>query len=479
MLKLSDEEPVDALDGDVQLSASGLFHKVYAFFYNKKVGVILILVTCVLTLVGVLARQMPSSVRLDPASKAAWLEQVRPIYGGWTDVVAALGVFHIFSSPIFLTVCVLLALSIIACTTHRLPTLYQKGYNPHTRVRPSFYEHAKVAGEFHSPLPPEQTIEAVTAAARKDGYRVIADADGESLYSDKFHWAPFGTAAAHAGYVVVMVGFLISAFAGFRIDNFDLTVGMPREVGHGTGLTATANSFVDLYDEEYGSPIDYVTDLTLTRDGVEVDRHDVRVNEPLIIDGVYFHQASFGHSAVVRIVDDSGELFHGGVPLAWRTPDEERQYGVHVLEEQQLEVFVIANASGRTSPGIAPGQLRVEVYPIDSQQPLGNTVLDAGVPGDVAGLNVTFEREAKYTSLIVKRDPGTAVVWIGCILLIVGTCICMSLPHRRQWLRITPDGDGSRVQMGSPDKPETGRRRLFAHLMTSMEAATGRPDGKA
>lgn len=470
----------DGLDDDIHVAPSHLLAKLYAFFYNKKVGLILILVTGLLTLLGVLARQMPDSARFDPAQRAAWLEQVRPIYGGWTDIVDALGIFHIFSSPIFLTVTALLALSIIACTTHRLPLLYRKAYRPHTHVRSTFYEHAKLATEIRSPKGQADALAAATAALRKSGHRVIADADGETLYVDRFHWAPFGTAAAHLGYVVVMAGFLVSSFAGFRIDNFDLTVGIPRDVGHGTGLTAEARSFTDTYDDQWGTPIDYVSDLVVSRDGAELSRQMVRVNDPLIIDGIYFHQASFGISAVITVRDAQGqELFHDGVPLAWNTPDERGHYGVAVLEEQGVEVFVIANASGARIPGLEAGQVRVETYPVDSRTPLGQAIVDAGSSAQVGELTVGFEREQQYTSLIVKRDPGTAIVWIGCALLIVGTCLTMGLPHRRQWVRVTPDGDGVRIQVATPDKPDSARRRLFDQLARSIQGATEGTERKA
>ena len=480
MLKPATEsdEPLDALDAPVAVTGKGVLRRLYALLYNKRVGLVLILVTGLLTLLGVLARQMPDSVRLDPSSRAAWLEQVRPVYGGWTDVLDRVGLFHMFSSPLFLTVCVLLALSIIACTTHRLPLLHQRARHPHTHVRPTFYDRARLRAEFEVDQPQPEARAALAQALRAKRMRVIEDRDGETLYADRFHWAPFGTAAAHLGYVVVMAGFLVSAFTGFRVENFDLTVGIPREVGHGTGLVAEARSFTDTYDEEWGTPIDYVTDLVVTRDGEELRRHDVRVNEPLILDGIYFHQASFGHSAVVTVRDKAGkELFHDGVPLAWDTPDGQGRYGVAVLDDAGVEVFVIANASGSRMPGLEAGQVRVETYPVDSREPLGQAVVDAGGHAAVGDLEVEFEREQQYTSLIVKRDPGSVVVWIGGALLIVGTCVTMGLPHRRQWLRVTADGDRARVRMATADRAHAGRSRSFEELAGQLETALQRREG--
>ena len=92
--------------------------RIYAFFHNKRTGLVLILAMVVLTLLGVLFAQAPAGVRDNPEAYASWLESVRPRYRGWTDVLSALGIFRMFSSIPFLVVTSLLALSILACSAH-------------------------------------------------------------------------------------------------------------------------------------------------------------------------------------------------------------------------------------------------------------------------------------------------------------------------------------------------------------------------
>ena len=80
------DEPVDGLDGSVHFSPAQLWKTVYAFFYNKRFGLILILLTGLLALFGVLFPQAPAGVRADPESFQAWLATVRGTYGGWTTL---------------------------------------------------------------------------------------------------------------------------------------------------------------------------------------------------------------------------------------------------------------------------------------------------------------------------------------------------------------------------------------------------------
>lgn len=96
-------------------------HRVNAFFYSKQTGLLLILAMAFFTLMGTLLQQSPDGVRGDEQAYAQWLDSVRPRYGGWTSVLAAVGFFEVFSSWFFTLTSVLLAISIVRapCTAPR------------------------------------------------------------------------------------------------------------------------------------------------------------------------------------------------------------------------------------------------------------------------------------------------------------------------------------------------------------------------
>ena len=105
-----------------------LFSWIYRVLRSKLLGVLVILAMAVLSLLGTLIVQAPSG--LDTLARADWLESVRPRYGGWTSVLEFLGLFGLWTSPLFLAVTALLAMSIIACTVHRLPQLWERATRP-------------------------------------------------------------------------------------------------------------------------------------------------------------------------------------------------------------------------------------------------------------------------------------------------------------------------------------------------------------
>lgn len=184
-----------------------------------------------------------------------------------------------------------------------------------------------------------------------------------------------------------------------------------------------------------------------------------------------FHQAYFGVAAVLRITDSSGaEVFHDGVALERTTKDKKLTYGRTTLPDGNT-LFVVGSASGQTATGIEPGQVGIEIYEGDTSNPIDRATLDTGTPTTLGDYTFTFEREQQFTGMIVKKDPGTGIVWFGFLLLFVGTCMTMFARHRRMWVRVTETDDGALVQMASPDRQDSGFTRFFTDMTVRVSSA--------
>ena len=148
-------------------------------------------------------------------------------------------------------------------------------------------------------------------------------------------------------------------------------------------------------------------------------------------------------------------------------------YGKVTLEGKELLVYVVGVASGQMDPSIGPGQVRVEVYPVNSDTPLGSSVLSQGVPTQIGDLSYTFQRERQFTGLMVKQDRGAWIVWLGCLLIVLGTCYTMFFSHRRIWVRVTSTSDGSQVQLAAPDRPDSMAAQKFNELADAITEPGG------
>ncbi|MEL4358836.1 MULTISPECIES: cytochrome c biogenesis protein ResB [unclassified Luteococcus] len=466
--------PGAAPDTGADISPAEMFRRIYRLFYNKRFGLWLIFAMALLSLLGALFTQVPAEVRADPAKYASFLESVQPKYRGWTMPLSFLGVFHMFSSWPFRIINILLVLSIIACTTHRLPTLWRNATKPHTHVREGFFDHARTHRSTVVSGDAQALLEEARGKLAHKRFRIIQDdsADGLNLYADRNRWMPLGTAFAHAAFCLILLGVLVTNNTGFHEDQFTVPVGMgPQAVGHGTGLSIEAKSFTDSYHDD-GSPMDYASEVVLYKDGQKIKEHTLRVNAALKHDRVMFNQSYFGFAADLTVKDSKGaELMHNGVALQYQTQDETQNYGKTTLPNG-MQLYVVAPASGQTDARIGPGQVLVELYPADSNEPVDSQVISQGKPAQVGELQMTFNRERQFTGLMVSKDNGAPLVWLGSLLLVLGMICTMFFRHQRLWIRIHPGTDGNQVRVASPDKHDT----LFENEVTRFVDSLGGKD---
>ncbi len=459
---------------------AGAVRRVYRFLHAKRTGLVLILAMAVAVLLGTVFMQAPDSVLADPDAFATWQDDVRPRYGGWTPVLAATGMFNVYSSIWFKATTLLLAASIIACTTHRVPQLWRAAMHPRVHVSERFFDHGTNRATVEVAAPAEDSLEAVRATLRRHRFRVLEDPrdPGGSVYADRGRFGPWGTVVSHLAFVVVLFGVFVSATSGFD-ETLYVTVGTTEEIGHDTGMTVEARSFSDTYHPG-GQPADYVSELVLYQGGAVVEDREVRVNSPLRHDGVKIHQASFGIAAVITVTEGGHTLFDGGTPLLWTSRDGTNAVGRIDLPDQDLEIVVVTPASGQTASRLAPGELQVEIYRGGEPQPTAMDRVFQGETVAVDGLDVRFERERQYTGLMVNRDPGAAWFYVGSVLLVVGMTMTFGWRHRRIWVRVREGQNGTtRLQIGSVEKPDSRYEAWFTQFVNeSSGTAVAAPQSK-
>lgn len=443
---------------------------------SMQVALLLLGAFALLTLAGTLIAQAPAAVKQSPAAYAEWLDSVRPRYGGWTGVLDALGLFSVFSSIWFKATLLLLSASLISCSVRRAPGIWRTATRPRMVMTEAFFARAPHRAGFSSPAAPGASLAKLRAALRRGGFRTAVERDGDSVHvcADRFRWGPFGRIVAHLSFVVILAGAVMTTTGGFREESFAVPVGERKSVGNGTGLAIEARSFADTYYLS-GEPRDYASELVLYEDGAPVSSQEVRVNDPLRHDGVTVYQSFFGPAVVVRAGVPGGEvLFERGVPLLFGTDDERHRVGRFELPERGLRVFVVSPASGEVDPRIGPGQAQLEVYRSAGESPVGMRVLSEGDRQRIGGVDFTFLRERQFTGLIVARDPGSGLIWIGSTLLVLGMCMTFFFPHRRIRAVVRAAGDGgSEIGVAAIRRRDAAFAARFERLAAELREAIG------
>jgi len=324
---------------------------------------------------------------------------------------------------------------------------------------------------------PAETLEIVGDLLRGKRYRTIVTDDGAiHLYADRFRWAPFAGLIGHLSLVVILAGAIVGSTFGYRDSGFTIAEGSTLPVAAEAGLSIQLLDFSDTYYTTTGAPEDYASQVVLYKDGAEVARHTIRVNDPLRYGDTTFYQAFFGTAAVMTVEDSKGNtLVSEGVPLAWRTTADNRPIGSFSLPGTDYIGWVIGTlGSGDTR--VKPGQMEVDLYTADTGVLVDSKVIDQGSAAAIGGLTVTFDRESQFTGLNVARDPGVMLVWLGSLLLFGGFVIRFTIPHKRLWARIVarPNG-GAVLGLASLGNREAVLATEFENLVTTVRAALQAP----
>ncbi len=253
------------------------------------------------------------------------------------------------------------------------------------------------------------------------------------------------TLLTHLGLILFLLAAAVSARLGDEqglvvAEGESLTV---QPIGT-PGLLLVKNLAFEAPGMETGAATDFTTDLAVYRDGQEIARKTIRVNDPLGVAGYTFHQNGFGPAPHLVLRDGEGRtLWDAQVPLTDAAGDF--PYGTLAVpgKELGLELLLDRSADGT-------GRLVVVPYRVAGVDAAGEPIPERFAPVQLqrgerqvsSALDISIELTdfGEYTLLIAKSDPGQGIVWTAFAALILGISITFYLPRRRLWARLAPDG---------------------------------------
>ncbi len=450
---------------------------IYGLLTSVRFAVVQIVALAVAGVIGIVVPQLPGVAFRSPADYAAQMEilqaRVEPSLGpGLTDLFEALGFFRVFSAWWFTALLALLAVSIIVCTLDRMPRLWRSARDVRVAQPDAFYD----------PALPDRAVIAgglaaddVRAALRRSRFRVreAAGAGGaRHLYGDRNQNAKLFTLVTHAGLVGFILAAAITSRAGFETGLL-LPEGQALPVASigSAGLVSVKNLGFTAPRDATGKFTDFTTDLAVYRDGKEIARKVIRVNDPLEAAGYTFHQNFFGPAIDLTVRDGAGRLLWSG-PVPLDELNAGRPYGRFTVPGRNEGIELLLDAAQGQAPLLvmlgyrpagtaADGTPQVETSFVGGAEP-GRTY--ASPAGD---LSISFEKVTAYSGVIVKRDPGASIVWVSFLLLIVGLALTFYFPRRRAWALLAPSGE---VRLVYRADRYVDVRREFGSLLEDLVA---------
>ena len=144
--------------------------------------------------------------------------------------------------------------------------------------------------------------------------RVVDDKGVRHVLAERWRLSPLGSPLAHGALLLFVLAMgLITPRFGFE-EGLKVPVGAERPVeGPGTpgNLLVRNEEFIATFDERK-QPTEFRTRLVVFRDGVEIARKDVQVNEPLSVAGTTFHENFYGPAVEIDVRDAAGLILFSG-----------------------------------------------------------------------------------------------------------------------------------------------------------------------
>lgn len=288
-------------------------------------------------------------------------------------------------------------------------------------------------------------------------------------------WSRLGVYMVHASIIIILAGGVIGSLWGVKAF-VNIPEGERTTVAYTwsdertpveLGFTVVCESFaVEFYDT--GMPKEYSSELVVYENGEERARKTIEVNHPLSYGGFTFYQSSYGNaggSVTLRLVDAAAGTSH---VLNTAVGERAELPGGGWVDVAQFEAdYMNLGPAVKLVQPMEDGRFiqfwifqRFPHFDRQNRKADRSFILD-----DVAVRH--------YTGLQVARDPGVWVVWIGCILMILGLFISFFISHRRIWVRLTPDARKTDrpeiVIAGSANKNQPGFEKEFDQLGQAIE----------
>ncbi|MBI5695450.1 MAG: cytochrome c biogenesis protein ResB [Nitrospirae bacterium] len=468
---------------------------VWNFFTSIKLTVFLLIILALVSIIGTVVDQT------DPAKNLGMLEGMfgKEDAPGVLELLVDTGMTNMYHSWWFVLLLTLLSTNITICTLDRLPGVFkimsrvQGPLTDDTLKGLGFKKEIKVKGGMDS------VKDKARAAMKASGFYQNEAEDGGAfhLYSDKGKYSRLGVYITHLSVLIIFAGALIGSFWGFKgyaqiLENSSVTsVGLINkpllrgDLGDEMplGFRVRCDKFELVKYETFGGmPSNYLSDLTVIDGEKEVMKKQIRVNDPLQYKGIRFYQSSYG--VVPEMATMTIRVTATGAGL------NVKDYSIKSNEKVHIEGSDYDMVITQMAPDVAMGPGNQLVAQSDQFKGSAAAIMQffdshghqvdqavimnmdpSSQPKNIPfSLSIMGYRGPFYTGLQVTYDPGVWVVWIGCILMVLGICVAFFTTHKRVWVRLKEGEKGSVVITagGSANKNRYAFERDFDRLVERL-----------
>lgn len=391
-------------------------------------------------------------------------ETAHSIYG----VLDSLGFMNMYHSWWFVTFLLLFAANLIICSLDRLPRIIKL---VRENIRPLSQEHLEKMSIRRS-LQMKGKASAikgdVASSIVKIGFKPSeSPAENGFLFcAEKGNFTRLGVYITHLSILIILSGAIIGLKFGFNAS-LNLPEGQTSSVAYkdrGTEVPLGFELRCDNFEVEYygdsDMPKSYKSWLTVLKDGREVLKKVISVNDPLSYGGITLYQSSYGSVRenmsngilVLRVVSSDGKSNQVNTRIGGTFTMPGSSVEGHVSNFSPALSFDQSGRSFTYDAGLKNPAIFVELPDVGGK-PYSGWILKRypqtwRLP-DGSSVEFLDYWGVEYTGLQVRRDPGVLIVYLGCIIMAAGLYITFFMSHKRLWVNVAEEKGAAKILIGA------------------------------
>lgn len=444
----------------------GFLQTLWDFFCSLKLSIFLLIGLATTSIIGTIIPQGSP-----PPEYLQTISQTK------LQVYEKLGFFDMYHSWWFILLLYLLTVNLVACSIKRLPRVWKIISEPALVLDDGLERSLSLTHDFKMAGDLASLRDRMVAFLKSEfAVPVVTERNGEyHLFAQKSPYSRLGVYVVHLSIIIIFIGALIGSFFGYKafvnivegtsMSTVETRSGKPIDLGFAVRCDDFSVSFYDT-----GAPKEFRSVLTILENGSPVRGYEkipIVVNDPLTYKGITFYQSSYGPAGESSVFRFTVRDRKGGaaVPLVVHQGESVSLPGggsMTVTESTQEVRNFIPQFSGpaakievRKPGGGTPESFIVfRNYPDFDEQRGSNLIF-----------NYVDSDDKYYTGLQVAKDPGVWVVWLGCILMVVGISMAFFMSHKRVWIRVA---HGRVTMAGTASKNPAAFQNTFDALVEKI-----------
>ncbi len=443
-------------------------HSLWDFFCSLKLTMFLLISVAVISIIGtVIPQGTPPQEYLAQISMAK------------LNLYKALGFFDMYHSWWFILLLYLLTINLVACSFKRLPHIWKIITQPVTIFGSGLEQSLSNLAIIKTAENPETLRDQVAVFLKNEfAEPVVTEADGDwHLFAQKAPWCRLSVYFVHLSVIIIFIGALIGSLFGYKgfvniLEGESVSKVMSRsERELDLGFSLRLEQF-SVAHYPSGAPKEFKSILTVLENGKPVPDYTnarVIVNDPLTYKGITFYQSSYGNAGnyffTVSELDGKKpfSLTVAG-QAAVNLPDGSSMRVIEATKDVSAFVKDLNGPAAQVELHAPNG--KTESFVVYANHPELN-IQHAQQHGKGPVIHYKGAEEKMYTGLQVAKDPGVEIVWLGCILMMIGVYAAFFMSHRRIWVRIQA---GSLTIGGNASKNQGAFHNTFEGIVERLKS---------